>query len=161
MKRFSFRLQRLLDIRKDREEEAKIELAKASGAYQLEVNKKLGMFETLRELRSSLSARGNLTLAELQEYDRLSQDTDLAVLVLDKEIEAKKLIMEEKLVIYTKLKQERRAVEILKEKALEKYREEEKREEQQVLDEMGQNIHRKNQADRKNSENQNEGFSEV
>lgn len=161
MKRFSFRLERLLEIRKDREEEAKIELAKASGAYQLEVNKKINMQDTLRNLRTELSRREHLSIEELKEYDKLSQDTDLAFLVLDREIDAKRKVMEQKLAVYTKLKQERRAVEILKEKAWEKYQIEEKRQEQQVLDEIGQNIHRKNKGDRENSDNQNEGSSEI
>lgn len=140
MKKFSFRLQRLLEIREKKEEEARIRLAKVSGEYQKVVNQKTALQDQVRETRHRLSSSGTHSLAELQAYDRLQQETDLAILELDKEIVLRKKAMDEQLAVYTELKKDRRAVEILREKALARYEEEARKAEQQDLDEIGKNL---------------------
>lgn len=58
MKKFDFKLQKLLEIRQDKEEQEKIELGKASGAYQFEVNKKVKILDRLSIFRKdSLKAK--------------------------------------------------------------------------------------------------------
>ncbi len=147
MKKFTFKLQRLLEIREKKEEEARIALAKVSGEYQKVVNEKAHALDQVSQTRKRLSKDKDkkLTLQALQAYDRLSQDVDLAVVELDRQIAARKKIMDEKLAIYTKKKQDKRAVEILKEKALARYEEETQRTEQKEMDEIAKNIYLQHQ----------------
>jgi flagellar FliJ protein len=147
MKKFSFRLQRLLDIRQKLEDEQKIVLAKASGDYQLEVNKKNRILETVSHFRDSIKGKPP-DINELRAFDKLLTDSDAAIRVIEIEMEKKRKIMEKELAKYTKLKQDKRAVEILKEKALNEHREAQKREENMEIDEIGKNVFiRKNLPD--------------
>lgn len=155
MKRFQFRLQKLLEIRQKKEDREKIELAKASGAYQLEVNKKQKVLNMLNNYRGQLGKNKKLTLRELQEYDRLVSNSDAALGIIEEEIARKKEIMNTHIERYAKLKQERMAVEKLKERAWKRYQEEEKREQQRMLDEIGQNIYLRNKDKVSNSEDNN------
>lgn len=138
MKRFSFKLQRLLEIREKKEEEAKVELSKASGAYQYEIQRKQKVLSTIDDYRHEIaSSHAQLDIRKLRHYDQYIKASDFAVLELDKLIEEKRQIMEKYLARYTEAKRDRRAVEILKEKALERYNDEQKKEEQAESDEIG------------------------
>ena len=142
MKKFTFKLQRLLEIRERLEEEARVELAKASGDYQIVLNRKNKAIQSVQHARSESETK--LSFENLRNYDLLQQETDRAILEIDKELEGKREIMEQKKAVYVKKKQDKRAVEILKEKALARYQEEESREEQKNLDEIGKNVFLKN-----------------
>ncbi len=147
MKKFQFKLQRLLEIREKKEEEARIDLAKVSGEYQKVVNEKTGILDQIRETRHRLSTNPQRDLNELRAYDRLQQDADSAIIELDKEIAARKKVMDAKLAVYTEKKKDRRAVEILREKAYARYEEENRKMEQNEMDEIGKNIYLKQQQD--------------
>lgn len=154
MKRFEFRLQKLLEIRKRKEEQEKLELAKASGAYQFVLNKKEKILFNLGEKRKELSnKKGQLNLRELQAYDSMVKDADLAIKKLDVEIEEKRKIMQKHIDKYAELKRERRVVEVLREKAYKKYEEEAGKEEQKLIDEIGKDLFIKNKENRIISEN--------
>lgn len=153
MKKFKFKLQKLLDFNQQKEDQEKTELAKASMAYQNLLNKKEKMLETVKGVRKELGKDKKQSLARLQNYDRMTKNTDLAVKALEPQIEEKKKIMEEHIRKYAELRREKRKVEIMKEKAFEQYRLESDREEQKVLDEIGKNIYLKNKGKTEKSEN--------
>lgn len=153
MKKFQFKLQRLLEIRRDREEEQKIVLAKASGEYQKEVMRKQGVLDNVENFRKELKQTAHMSLSQLQAYDLLLQKSDAAIVEIDKEIERRKRVMEKEMEIYVKMKQDRRAVELLKEKAYKQYQEDANKEEIAVLDEIGRNSFLNNKDELKNSDN--------
>lgn len=138
MKKFEFKLQRLLEIREKKEESQKAELAKASGAYQIELNKKLKILDNIDQARKKLTENKKaLTLDQLKAYDQLSVSGDLSIRALEPVIEQKRLRMEKEIERYTELKKERRTVEILKEKAHARWKAEADMEEVKVQDEIG------------------------
>ncbi len=154
MKKFKFNLQRLLEIRQKKEDQEKLELAKASMAYQTVLNKKDKLIANVKNIRRELSKdRSAVSLARLQSYDKLTKDTDLAVKALEPVIEEKKKVMEEHIRLYASLQKDRKAVEILKEKAYRRFLEEEDRAEQKDLDEIAKNTYLKHKAKSANSEN--------
>lgn len=140
MKRFEFRLQRLLEIRTDKEDQQKAVLAKASGEYQNALNEKSEILRHLDETRQMIRS-GQPSLSQLQNYDHLLQNSEYAIDELEKKIEDKRQKMEKELQKYTKLKQERMAVEKLREKAYDQYKYETEREETFTNDEIGKNIY--------------------
>ncbi len=64
--------------------------------------------------------------------------------MLEEEIEAKRKIMQEHIDKYAALKRDRRVVETLKDKALEKYEADAQMEEQKETDEIGQDLFLRN-----------------
>ncbi len=155
MKKFAFKLQKLLEIRQKKEDQEKLELAKASSAYQAILQKKDKMLANVRDLRRDLKQDdGRIDLSRLRAYDKLTKDTDLAVKKLEPLIEEKRKIMQQHVEKYTALQRDRKAVEILKDKAYSRYQEEANREEQKELDEIAKNIHLRNKGSRRNPDNQ-------
>lgn len=153
LKKFQFKLERLLEIRKDREEEQKIVLAKASGEYQKEVMRKQAVLDNVEGFRNQLKSIPNPGLSQYQAYDVMLQHSDAAIAEIDKEIEKRKRVMDREMEIYVKLKQDRRAVELLKEKRYKQYQEEAQKEEGAFLDEIGTNNYLKNKEAGKNTDN--------
>lgn len=154
MKKFKFNLQKLLEIRQKKEDQEKLELAKASMAYQNVLNKKEKLLSNVKNIRKDLSSdRSKMSLARLQNYDKLTKDTDLAVKALEPVIEEKKKIMQEHIRLYASLQRDRKAVEILKDKAYQRYLEEQNRAEQKELDEIAKNTYLKHKEKRVNTEN--------
>ena len=145
MKKFDFKLQRLLEIRQKKEDQEKIELSRASGAYQFVLNKKEKILSNVQVTLDNLKKnKARLTLRELQDYDRLIKNSETSVRMLEEEIEAKRKIMQEHIDKYAALKRDRRVVETLKDKALEKYEADAQMEEQKETDEIGQDLFLRN-----------------
>ena len=145
MKRFEFKLQKLLEIRQKKEDQEKIELSKASGAYQFVLNKKEKILSNIRTALENLkNSKNNLALPDLQAYDRLVKNSENSVRMLDVEIEDKRKVMQEHIDKYSALKMERRVVETLKEKALKRYELEAGIEEQKETDEVGRDLFLRN-----------------
>ncbi len=145
MKKFEFKLQKLLEIRQKKEDQEKIELSKASGAYQFVLNKKEKILSNVQKMLDELKKnKNNLLLKDLQEYDRLVKNSEASVAMLEDEIEEKRKIMQEHIDKYSALKRERKVVETLKEKALIRYELEAGREEQKETDEIGQDLFLRN-----------------
>ncbi|URA10821.1 flagellar export protein FliJ [Thermospira aquatica] len=143
MKRFVFPLQKLLEIRQKKEDQQKIALARASGAYQREVRKLEAVKEHEAHLREQIKKSSQMDIQTLRRLDYYGWHSKRIESDLQKEIEKKKNAMEKELALYTKYRQEKRAVEILKEKAWKAHVEAEMREEQQTLDELSQMIFHK------------------
>ena len=118
MKRFSFSLQKVLQLRKYREEECKVELGRAIGI--------------LTEIENSINAAASSRrLAALERFSAADdmQTWDNYILRLDQEVErlmkdaAKaELTVEEKRGLYLEASRELKAIEKLKEKRKEEYR---------------------------------------
>jgi flagellar export protein FliJ len=108
-------------------------------------------------VRTTLTALGKnkskLNLKDLQAYDRMVKDADIAVKKLEDEIEEKRKIMQEHIDKYAALKRERRVVEILKEKAYKRYEEESSKDEQKLIDEIGKDQFVRNKENRITSDN--------
>ncbi len=154
MRKFEFKLQKLLEIRQKKEDQEKIELAKASGAYQFELNKKEKILNGLNNLRQELVKNKNkLLLENLKSYDRFIRNSDLAINKLNVVIEEKRQIMQEHIEKYAALKRDKKAVGVLKDKAVKRYEEEANKEEQKDTDEIGKNLYIKNKGAGINSEN--------
>ncbi len=160
MKRFVFPLQKLLEIRQKREDQQKIALAKASGAYQKEVRKLEAVKEHEARLREKIKESQKIDIQTLRQLDYYGWRSKRIEPDLQKEIEKKKNAMEKELALYTRYRQEKRAVEILKEKAWKAHQEAEMREEQQTLDELSQMISNKKQeyADTQREDKGGEGL---
>lgn len=147
MKRFTFRLQKLLEIRQKKEDQQKIILAKASGAYQKELRKQQSIQEnehTIREKLRETIKKEKIDITKLKWIDYYGWHSKKIKADINRELEQKQTIMERELALYTKLHQEKRAVEILKEKAWQIHQEAILKEEQQILDELSQTITNKN-----------------
>lgn len=158
VKKFDFKLQKLLEIRQKKEDQEKIELAKASGAYQFEVNKKDKILNNIKDLRQELGRdKKALDLSRLQSYDKLTRNSEFAILQLDKVIEEKRKVMQVHIDKYASLKKDKRAVEIIKEKALKRFQEEQEHEEQKDTDEIGKNLFLNRKEKDINSENDTKG----
>ena len=153
MKKFEFKLEKLLEIRKRKEEQQLLILSKASGEYQMEVNKKNSIINQIKNERAKLhDKRYFLTLDDLKEYDEMTKRGDLAVFKLDEKIEEKRKKMQIEVDKYTAAKKDRRAVEILREKALKKYDYEVLQEERKDIDEISRNLYLQNKDRGNNSE---------
>lgn len=144
MKRFTFRLQKVLEIRQKREEQQKIALAKASGEYQKELRKQDAITENERILREKIKESRKPDIQSLRWLDYYGWQSKRIESDLKKEIEKKRQAMEQELTLYTRFRQEKRAVEILKEKRWIAYQDATLKEEQQILDEISQIISNKN-----------------
>ena len=130
------------------------ELAKASGAYQFELQKKEKIQANVRQYLGNLSQKkDNLSLRELKAYDKLVKDSDVAVKQLEPVIEDKKKVMDKELTKYAETRRDKRAVEVLKDKAWSRYQEETGREEQNDMDEIGKDLFLKHKEARNPSEN--------
>ena len=118
MKRFSFSLQKVLQLRKFREDECKIELGKAIG--------------TLTEIENNINAAASSRrLAALERFSAADDmfTWDNYIIRLDQEVEklmkdaAKaELVVEEKRGLYLEASQELKAIEKLKEKKEKEHR---------------------------------------
>ncbi|MCX7882453.1 MAG: hypothetical protein N2314_04450 [Brevinematales bacterium] len=145
MKRFTFRLQKLLEIRQKKEDQQKIILAKASGEYQKELRKQQAIQEHEHTLREKVKQdQGKSDLSRLKWLDYYGWHSKKIEGDLNRHIEEKKQTMEKELALYTKMRQEKRAVEILREKAWQAHQEAVLKEEQHILDELSQIITHKN-----------------
>ncbi len=154
MKKFKFNLQKLLEIRQKKEDLQKVNLAKASGEYQFELNKVEKIKNNVKEYKKFyLKNYSRLLVENLKLVDTFSNNAGKAIENLKPLIEEKKRKMEKELDIYNQLRRERRAVEILKEKEYKKYLDELGKEEQKNMDEVAKDIYLKNKAGGLNSEN--------
>ena len=139
MKKFQFRLQRILDLREKLEEEQKLKLAAAAMAYQELLQRQDRLYNLAKEAREASSLQmmgGNVDLELLQRADKLFAEAQRL------EIEQKPLLdqaqrrMEKEKNEYARLHRDKKAVELLREKRLKEYKQEEIREETNFLDEI-------------------------
>jgi len=153
MKRFDFKLQKLLEIRQKKEDLQKIKLAKASGEYQFELSKIGKIKNNLKDFKKSIfSDRNKISSENLRLLGFLSNKAFVAIESLKPIIEDKKNKMDKELQIYLELKKQKRVVEVLKEKQYQQYLEESAKEEQKILDDVAKDVYLKNKEMHSTSE---------
>ncbi|GHU93032.1 hypothetical protein FACS189479_03590 [Spirochaetia bacterium] len=135
MKRFSFSLEKILDLRKHREQEAEIELGRAIGELtEIENKIKTLALEKTKAARERFSS--NNTSIEIQSYDfyimRLDQTRDRLL----EEAAKAELKVEAARTIYLEASRDRKVFDKLKEKQGAEYRREILVEETKILDDI-------------------------
>ncbi|MBU1078165.1 MAG: flagellar export protein FliJ [Spirochaetes bacterium] len=140
MKRFQFRLQKLLEIREHKERLVKNELAKAERKKYIQVEKKDRMHAELDESRNKMKEEEKerlLSVERMKLYQRYFKRLgsgmkmqDKLIMIADEEIG----LINEKLV---EARKQRRILEKLKENKLKEYNYELQKEEQDFFDEVG------------------------
>jgi flagellar FliJ protein len=124
MKRFNFGLEKVLELRKFREDEARIELGRAVAALaEIEGRIKLNALakaDAVRERFSDVNSGSQGMLAWDNYIIRLEQETERFL----KEAAQAELIVEEKREIYLEASREKKVIEKLREKKEAEYRKE-------------------------------------
>lgn len=142
MKKFQFRMQRILDIREKLELEQKNKLAKAASEYQKVLQKQEDRQSLLTNERQKIYTDiqdQKVSIQALQYIDQLQTQTDAYVLSLSSELEEKQKIMEQEREKYNKLHQEKKLIENLKEKELHKHKLLLQKAENMEMDEIAKN----------------------
>ena len=120
MKRFSFSLQKVLQLRKYREEECKIELGRAVGILS-EIENRIMATASSRHL----AALDRFTAtADMLAWDNYIIRLDQEAQRLTEEAARAELVVEEKRELYLEASRELKAIEKLKEKREKEYRKE-------------------------------------
>ncbi|MCL2008288.1 MAG: flagellar export protein FliJ [Treponema sp.] len=121
MKSFKFDLEKVLKLRKFREEEAKVELGKAIGILSgIESNIKIISHEMVRAQTDQFSPGNSVGL--MQQYMYYLQRLDLHKEELLKEAALAELKVQESSEIYIEASRERKVIDKIKEKRLAEYR---------------------------------------
>ncbi len=132
-KRFKFRLDKLLEIRKDKEEESK-------RLFNKEQRKKLSMEEKLNDLNHNyekykgISPNEDVVFQKLKRYYVLGLQEGIKQ--TEKELIKQNMIVEKRRAELKQKQIERKTVEILKDKKYDEYIKEENRVEQNTIDEI-------------------------
>lgn len=132
-KRFKFRLDKLLEIRKDKEEESK-------RLFNEEQRKKLSMENKLQDLNDNydkykgISPNEDVVFQKLKRYYVLGLQEGIKQ--TEKELVKQNIIVEKKRAELKQKQIERKTVEILKDKKYAEYVKEENRVEQNTIDEI-------------------------
>lgn len=134
MKRFKFRLQRILDIREQIRDEARQELAVRNQALAEQVSVLRGLQEEL--LRLDLQPNGILSAGELVLNGAYSERVKQLIKQQLVRIEEAKAAVEQAREHYIQANKDAKALEMLKEKKRDLYNEEVLKEESNQLDEL-------------------------
>ena len=140
MKRFAFRLQPLLDIKKRREEDLKLELARKNAGVlsargrAAENRKALSDFQDAEKLRRTASVSAQSLRLSIAFRYRLQRDIAQAEAVVES------LSREAAVLLHslTEAKRESKTLEILRDKKRSQWKLDYKREEQEIIDDVSQ-----------------------
>ena len=138
MQRFQFKLQKLLDFRKIREEQAQAEFAKATRVFLHEKEKQRRLEKTLSDTFQLLKAEQGkpsslMMLKMFQEYiDRTREEIRVQSTVVVAAADRRQTCLR----LYEEAARRRKVVDNLREKKLEQYQAEVMHEEQAFLDEL-------------------------
>lgn len=132
MKKFEFRLQKILDLRKKLEDAQRLKLAAAAAFYNALLHRQEAPFARAAEERSA----GGMDIAALRQADILYRKAEQTKAALQPEVDAAKLILDKEQEIYTKLHRATQSLAVLRKKHLEEYRKEELRQEIAEIDEI-------------------------
>jgi len=140
VKRFSFKLTPLLDQRKRKEEQAQRNLAKASVSLQLMEDEKIKLENDLSSMKDSLAPlnRKNSSGEEYMNIVWYSTHLRYRIKNQGEKIEKQIKLVEDLRKILLKKTQEKRALEILRDKEFEEWKKEQKITETKLLDDFSQ-----------------------
>jgi flagellar FliJ protein len=142
MKRFKFPLERLLEIRRHKENLIKNELAKAQRKKVKLLQEKEELLNKYKQGLNELKIMEKENILSIQKFNNFQSYFNFLKNETEKKDKIIKLADEEIAIISKKLieaRKERRIIERLKEKALKKYFYELQKEEQEFFDEVGMN----------------------
>ncbi|MBO8457589.1 MAG: flagellar export protein FliJ [Spirochaetes bacterium] len=134
MKKFEFPLDKVLSVRKYKNDEAEIELGKAVSRLEVlegELNNIAVLYSEIPLKYSGLSDINDLSQLENYTLFLNTKKEDLL-----KQITAAKLVVEEKRKLYIEAHKELKVLENLKEKAMNEYKKNVTREQDNVLDDI-------------------------
>ena len=134
MKKFEFPLDKVLSVRKYKNDEAEIELGKAVSRLEVlegELNNIAVLYSEIPLKYSALSDINDLSQLENYTLFLNTKKEDLL-----KQITAAKLVVEEKRKLYIEAHKELKVLENLKEKAINEYKKNVTREQDNVLDDI-------------------------
>ena len=134
MKKFEFSLDKVLSVRKYKNDEAEIELGKAVSRLEVlegELNNIAVLYSEIPLKYSGLSDINDLSQLENYTFFLNTKKEDLL-----KQITAAKLVVEEKRKLYIEAHKELKVLENLKEKAMNEYKKNVTREQDNVLDDI-------------------------
>lgn len=134
MKKFEFPLDKVLSVRKYKNDEAEIELGKAVSRLEVlegELNNIAVLYSEIPLKYSGLSDINDLSQLENYTLFLNTKKEDLL-----KQITAAKLVVEEKRKLYIEAHKELKVLENLKEKAMNEYKKDVTREQDNVLDDI-------------------------
>lgn len=129
MKRFSFSLQKVLDLREYEEEQAKLDLAAAiaeTNRIQAEID------QVAREMVAAGSVRITSDIPAMQANEAYKVRLKLRKGELLEEMAQAELVVEQKREVFAEKMQERKVITKLKEKAVEAYKAETEKDEEQA-----------------------------
>ena len=134
MKKFEFPLDKVLSVRKYKNDEAEIELGKAVSRLEVLEGELNNIAVLYSEIPLKYSCLSNINdLSQLENYT-LFLNTKKEDLL--KQITAAKLVVEEKRKLYIEAHKELKVLENLKEKAINEYKKNVTREQDNVLDDI-------------------------
>ncbi|GHT57672.1 hypothetical protein FACS1894109_10340 [Spirochaetia bacterium] len=139
MKRFRFSLEKVLDLRKHREQEAEIELGRAIGELT-EIENKIKALAVEKTKAAKERFSPNNTSIEIQSYDLYIMRLDQTLDRLLEEAAKAELKVEAARAVYIEASRDRKAVDKLKEKRKTEYRREMLVEETKILDDISGGI---------------------
>ena len=143
MKKFNFKLQKILDIREKLELEQKNILTKAASEYQQVVSKRdenIAKVNQSREVLYSQMKAQTVSIQQLKTIDFLQGQVDQFSRSLAIPMEEKRKKMEQERVKYNKLVKDRKSMELLKEQEFKKYKIAQQRSETLEMDEIAKNF---------------------
>lgn len=143
MKKFSFELQEVLDFRKFEQEQAEIELGK-SLAVENEINQNLQTIAA-QYINANSQIKGHVEFEDMMAHSQYTKLLDFQKEELLDQLTKQKVISDEKRDILRECMKKTNALEKLKEKQLQDYKEAVSKEENSFIDELGsQGYFRKN-----------------
>jgi flagellar FliJ protein len=143
MKKFTFRLQKLLDIKTAQERKIQHELSVEIGKQNVLKEKQQMLragVERQKELNHKLMSEKKSTIDSLKQYHRYSTYADVVIKNSQKEIDAMQPAIDEIRSRLSEAVKERRSIEKLKDRKFEQWKYQVKREEEKELDEINMKI---------------------
>ncbi|MDK2818205.1 MAG: hypothetical protein KFW21_02010 [Spirochaetota bacterium] len=143
MRKFNFKLQKILDIREKLELEQKNILTKAASEYQQLLLRKDDNIQKVilsREIIYSEMKTKEVSIQSLRNLDHLQVQVNQLTRSLDPQIEEKFKKMEKERIKYNKLVKDKKSIEILKNNELKKYKIAQQRALVSDMDEIARNF---------------------
>ena len=139
MKKFKFRLQRVLDTKEDFERQRQRELGEAQQGLMIAEEKldTLNREAEEQDERQRILISGRAKVAELMVNNRWRVELRKRIALQSKEVKRCERLVEERRLILLEATKERKVLEKLKEKQREQHRKEYFGEQQRILDEIG------------------------
>lgn len=136
-------MQKLLDIREKLELDQKNKLAVVAGEYQQALQKQELILEKSNDMRNQVFQKMDsqlLSINELRHIDQLNTHVSQYARSLLPEIEQKKQAMEKEREKYAQVHRDKKVLENLKKKELQKFKQEQIKAENRIMDEIAKNF---------------------